>query len=286
MTSTPTTPLQASFTATPLPIHHPFPPKNFDRTPAGFDWTLWSQSIMGSPVIESTSSCPGHLSGVPTVLQSTSSCPKCLRLSRAPPFVESTSSCPKYLQLSKVPPVVESISSCPKYLHLSRAPPVVQSTSSCREHHQSEVSLLARSTSSCPKCLQLSRGPPIVGSISVCREQLSGVPRVVEGTSISRKYLYQPGARAVVQSTSTCREHLQLSKVLSVVESDICQTGSAIMHSCPRMMKPRHVHCLCWAVRSRVKQGRHSTWFLAPTIKIDSLYICKHRIFLGQMSDC
>ena len=36
------------------------------------------------------------------------------------------------------------------------------------------------------------------------------------------------GARAVVQSTSTCREHLQLSKVLSVVESDICQTGSAI----------------------------------------------------------
>ena len=33
----------------------------------------------------------------------------------------------------------------------------------------------------------------------------------------------------VVQSTSTCREHLQLSKVLSVVESDICQTGSAIL---------------------------------------------------------
>ena len=26
------------------------------------------------------------------------------------------------------------------------------------------------------------RGPPMVGSISVCREQLSGVPRVVEGT--------------------------------------------------------------------------------------------------------
>ena len=33
MTPTPTTPLQASFTANPLPIHHPFPPKNFDHTP-------------------------------------------------------------------------------------------------------------------------------------------------------------------------------------------------------------------------------------------------------------
>ena len=29
----PTTPLQASFTATPLPIHHLPPPKNFDHTP-------------------------------------------------------------------------------------------------------------------------------------------------------------------------------------------------------------------------------------------------------------
>ena len=30
----PTTPLQAPFTATPLPIHHPFPPpKNFDYAP-------------------------------------------------------------------------------------------------------------------------------------------------------------------------------------------------------------------------------------------------------------
>ena len=28
----PTTPLQAPFTAAPLPIHHPFPPKNFDCT--------------------------------------------------------------------------------------------------------------------------------------------------------------------------------------------------------------------------------------------------------------
>ena len=172
------------------------------------------------------------MSRAPPVVESTSSCREHLHLSRAPPVVQSTSSCPKYLQLSKVSPVVESTSSCPKYLHLSRAPPVVQSTSSCREHHQSEVSPLARSTSSCPKCLQLSRGPPIVGSISVCREQLSGVPRVVEGPSISRKYLHQPGARAVVhQSTSTCRDHLQLSKVLSVVESDICQTGSAIMPS-------------------------------------------------------
>ena len=30
---TPTTPIQASFTADPLPIHHPSPPKNFDDTP-------------------------------------------------------------------------------------------------------------------------------------------------------------------------------------------------------------------------------------------------------------
>ena len=263
MTFTPHHPTLSILHCYPLPHPPPLPPalKNFDRTLAGFDWTLWSQSIMGSPVIESTSSCPGQifvwstnsspehfqLSKVPTVVESTCSCREYLQLSRAspvvqstsicqehfhlsraPPVVQSTSSCPKYLQLSRVPPVVESISSCPKYLHLSRTPPVVQSTSSCREHHQSEVSPLARSTSSCPKCLQLSRGPPIAGSISVCREQLSGVPRVVEGTSISRKYLHQPGARAVVQSTSTCREHLQLSKVHSVVESDICQTGSAI----------------------------------------------------------
>ena len=71
------------------------------------------------------------------------------------------------------------------------------------------------------------RGLPMVGSISVCREQLSGVPRVVEGTSISGKYLRQPGARAVVQSASICREHLpgstsscpkylQLSRVIFV----------------------------------------------------------------------
>ena len=159
---------------------------------------------------------------------STNSSPEHFQLSKVPTVVESTSSCREHLHLSRAPPVVQSTSICPKYLHLSTAPPVVQSTSSCREHHQSEVSPLARSTSSCPKCLQLSRGPSIVGSISVCREQLSGVPRVVEGTSISRKYLHQPGARAVVQSTSTCREHLQLSKVLSVLESDICQTGSAI----------------------------------------------------------
>ena len=129
------------------------PPKNFDRTLAGFDWTLLSQSIMGSPVIESTSSCPGHLSGVPTVLQSTSSCPKYLRLSRVPLGVESTSICREHLQLSKVPPVVQSTSSCREYLQLSRASPVVQSTSICREH------------------LQLSKVPPAVES------------------TISRKYL-------------------------------------------------------------------------------------------------
>ena len=98
--------------------------------------------------------------------------------------------------------------------------------------------------------LELSRRPPIdvVGSISVCQEQLSEVPRVVEGTSNSRKYLrlagavirgtsscqgtsiiQKPGARAVIQSTSSCREHLQLSKVPSVVESEFCQTGSVII---------------------------------------------------------
>ena len=32
MTPTPTTPLQASFTATSLPIHHPSPHKNFNHT--------------------------------------------------------------------------------------------------------------------------------------------------------------------------------------------------------------------------------------------------------------
>ena len=31
-----TTPLQPPFAATPLPIHHPFPPKNFDCTPGVF----------------------------------------------------------------------------------------------------------------------------------------------------------------------------------------------------------------------------------------------------------
>ena len=31
----PTTPLQATFTATPIPIHHPFSPKNFDNTQGG-----------------------------------------------------------------------------------------------------------------------------------------------------------------------------------------------------------------------------------------------------------
>ena len=39
MTPTPTTPLQATFTATPSPIHHPFPHKNFDHT-------SWSSTIV------------------------------------------------------------------------------------------------------------------------------------------------------------------------------------------------------------------------------------------------
>ena len=127
MTSTPYHPTSSILHCYPLPIHHPFPPKNFDHTLAGFDWTLLSQSIMGSPVIDSTSSCPGHLSGVPTVLQSTSSCPKYLRLSRVPLVVESTSICREHLQLSKVPPVVQSTSICREHLQLSKVPPAVKS---------------------------------------------------------------------------------------------------------------------------------------------------------------
>ena len=39
----PTTPLQAPFTATPLPIHHSFsPPKNFDHTPTCDNKELYS----------------------------------------------------------------------------------------------------------------------------------------------------------------------------------------------------------------------------------------------------
>ena len=110
--------------------------------------------------------------------------------------------------------VIESTSSGPEYLQLSRAPLFVWSTNSSREHLQlSEVPTVVESTSSCPtvgvypEYLELSRGPPIVGSISVCQEQLSGVPRLVEGTSNSQKYLRLPGA--VIRSTSSCRGNLQ-----------------------------------------------------------------------------
>ena len=221
------------------------PPKNFDRTLAGFDWTLWLQSIMGSPVIESTSSCPGHLSGVPTVLQSTSSCPKYLRLSRVPLVVESTSICREHLQLSKVPPVVQSTSSCWEYLQLSRASPVVQSTSICREHLQ----LSKVPSSSCWEHHQSEVSP----YVSQEHEQLSKVPSVIEGTSNSRKYLrllgavirstlscqgdlHQSEVSPSARSTSSCPKYLHLSRAppvvqstFSVVESDICQTGSAII---------------------------------------------------------
>ena len=75
-----------------------------------------------------TSSCPGHLSGVPTVLQSTSSCPKYLQLSKVPPVVQRTSSCREYLQLSRASPVVQSTSICREHLQLSKVPPAVEST--------------------------------------------------------------------------------------------------------------------------------------------------------------
>ena len=122
------------------------------------------------------------------VIESTSSGPEYLQLSRAPLFVWSTNSSREHFQLSKVPIIVESTSICLEYFQLSnsrkylRMPgAVIQSTSSCRGDLQwSEVSPFAGSSH--PEYLELSRGPPIVGSISVCREQLSGVPRVVEGT--------------------------------------------------------------------------------------------------------
>ena len=71
----------------------------------------------------------------------------------------------------------------------------------------SEVSPFAGS--SYPEYLELSRGPPSVGSISVSRST-SSCPKCLQ---LSRA---PPG------------EHLQLSKVPLVVESDFCQTGSAI----------------------------------------------------------
>ena len=119
------------------------------------------QCIMGSPVVESTSSCPG----VPTVVESTYSCPEYLQLSKnlqlsgLSTAVENifscrehlrTSRCWEHLQFYKVPPVVENTSSCREYLQLSRTPPVVENTSSCREYLQLS------------KHLQLSKVPPVV----------------------------------------------------------------------------------------------------------------------------
>ena len=107
--------------------------------------------------------------------------------------------------------------------------------------------------SSYPEYLELSRGPPIVGSISVCQEQLSGVPRLVEGTSDSRKYLRLPGAvlwrgppivglaensypeylelsrgPPSVRSISVTQKREQLSKGPPVVEST---------YSCPKYLQ-------------------------------------------------
>ena len=51
MTPTPTTPLEASFTVTPLPIHHPSPPpKTFDHTQEKslIFWVLWSEFVWTS----------------------------------------------------------------------------------------------------------------------------------------------------------------------------------------------------------------------------------------------
>ena len=160
-------------------------------------YNFW-QGIMGSPVVESTSGCPGYLqlSKAPTVVRS----------------IERTYSCLDYLQLSRASSVVESTFSYPKYPQLSRAPPLVQSTSSCREHLQlSKVSPVVGSTSSCPKYLKLSRVPPVVQSISSCPEHLQ----------LSK-------VSPVIGNISSYREYLHLSKAPPVVESDFCQTGSII----------------------------------------------------------
>ena len=136
---------------------------------------------MGSLVIWSTSSCLEYLqlSGVPTVVWSTYSyrgtsiCLEYQQFSRAPPVVRSTFGSREHLQLSN----------SRKYLHMPRA--VNQSTSSCRGDLQ-----IVGNISVCQE--QLSGVPRVVEGTSnsgTCREQLSGVPRVVEGTSISQKYL-------------------------------------------------------------------------------------------------
>ena len=112
----------------------------------------------------------------------------------------------EYLQLSELPTVVESTSSCPivgvypEYLELSRGPPIVGSISVCQE--------------------QLSGVPRLVEGTSnsrTCREQLSGLPRVVEGTSNSHKYLRLPGA--VIRSTWSCRGDLHQSEVSPLARS-------------------------------------------------------------------
>ena len=106
----------------------------------------------------------------------------------------------RYLQLLKAPTVVRSIErtySCLEYQQFSRAPPVVRSTYGCREH------------------LQLSN------SWSISR-----VPRVVERTSNSRKYLHLPGA--VIRSTSSCRGDLHHSEVSPLARSTC---------SCPKYLQ-------------------------------------------------
>ena len=123
------------------------------------------------------------------------------------PVIESTS------RGSGVPTVVESTSICLQYQQFSRAPPVVRSTYGCRGHLQSEY---IQSTSSC-------RG---TSNRRTCREQFSGVPRVVEGTSNSHKYLRLPGA--VIRSTSSCRGDLHQSEVSPLARST---------SSCPKYLQ-------------------------------------------------
>ena len=48
---TPTTPLQASFTTTPLPLPHPFPPKNFDHTLNTIYYYLQYNFISSLPLV-------------------------------------------------------------------------------------------------------------------------------------------------------------------------------------------------------------------------------------------
>ena len=144
----------------------------------------------------------------PLVIESISSCPEYLQLSRhlylsgVPTVLESTSSCPKYLRCREH----LQLSNSRKYLHMPRA--VNQSTSSCRGDLQ-----IVGNISVCQE--QLSGEPRLVEGTSnsgTCREQLSGVPRVVEGTSNSQKYLRLPeqlsGVPRVVEGTSISQKYL------------------------------------------------------------------------------